>query len=310
MRDRAMPLSADVVSELGRLRARSVSLETQLNRTRHEQGLASAALRDTKDASSKALALERAKSLKETVQGLEREHREVEEALLRVGGSLPNFSHPAVPLGAEENAITLETFGPACIPATEERDHVHIAEKFGWLDNTASAIATGNSWPFLLGALAQLEHALVAYAVDQASRAGFTPVSPPDVVGLDIAARCGFQPRDGPGEDAPRQTYIIESDEGERQLCLTGTAEVPLAALWANRTLKAESLPMRVVGVGKAFRAEAGARGADTRGLYRVHQFTKVELFAVTSQEGSEGVMEELRGLQRRIIEGLGLSVR
>lgn len=309
VRERAMPLPSDVVAELGRLREQALSLETQLNRTRHEQGLASASLRDTKDKDGKAAAVARARELKEAVQALEREHREVEDTLLRVAGSLPNFSNPAAPIGAEENATTLETFGPERLPASPLRDHVDVADRFGWLDNAASAIATGTSWPFLLGALAQLEHALVGYAVDMAAREGFTPVSPPDVVAVDIAARCGFQPRDGPGEDAPRQTYTIES-EGERQLCLTGTAEVPLAALWANRTLGADQMPARVVGVGKAFRAEAGARGADTRGLYRVHQFTKVELFAVTTAEQSEGVMEELRALQKRIIEGLGLSVR
>jgi seryl-tRNA synthetase len=102
----------------------------------------------------------------------------------------------------------------------------------------------------------------------------------------------------------------LEGEEGEPKRCLAGTAEIPLAALWANRTLSRDALPARVVGVGRAFRAEAGARGADTRGLYRVHQFTKVELFTVTAHEDSEGVMEEIRNLQKEIATGLGLSVR
>lgn len=309
--DRDMPMSPDVATELLALRQKAKALERELVALRTERGTLGTTLQTSQDAGEKAAAAKRAKEIKAQVRALEPAHRAAEAAQLQVGLSLPNFSLPGVPVGPEENAVEVETFGPAPVPADGARDHVRIAERFGWLDGPASAIATGASWPFLIGALAQLEHALVGYALDRAVCAGFQPVSPPDVVAADIAGRCGFSPRDGPGECAPRQTYALESHgDRARQLCLTGTAEVPLAALFANRALPGNFVPSRVVGVGKAFRAEAGARGADTRGLYRVHQFTKVELFAVSKPSQSEAVMKEICALQKQIVEGLGLSVR
>ncbi|KAL1407445.1 Serine--tRNA ligase, mitochondrial [Vanrija albida] len=310
--ERALPLAPDHVERLRAAREAQLSAEHALNAARAAQGVASGVLKDkSKSADEKKVAIMHAKVLKEEVQRLEAAHSDAERALLDLALVLPNFSHPATPVGAEENATLLEAFGPEPLPASEDRDHVRVTETYGWLDAAASATATGSSWPFLLGAAAQLEHALSGYALSTAIRHGYTPVSPPEVISADVAWRCGFQPRDG--DNGPRQTYFLESEHGEHahaHLCLAGTAEIPLAAMNAGRTLPAEALPLRYVGVGRAFRAEAGARGADTRGLYRVHQFTKVELFAITAEGESDGVMEEIRAIQKEIALGLGLSVR
>lgn len=132
-------------------------------------------------------------------------------------------------------------------------------------------------------------------------------------------ARCGFQPRDGAGQTYYLSTTPPNSDpdaepvnQSQANLVLAATAEIPLAALSANKIIPYQSLPLKYVGVGKAFRAEAGARGADTRGLYRLHQFQKIELFAVTEGEKqvSEGMMEEMREIQKELYTSLGLSVR
>jgi seryl-tRNA synthetase len=258
-------------------------------------------------------ALRQAKKLKIRVAEYEKVLQETESELMDLSELLPNATHPDVPHGDESKAIELERFGPEPSPADHRRDHLDICNHFDWLDSSASAQATGSSWPYLKGALAILEHALVQYALSIAVRRGFVPVQTPDVIKEDIMARCGFRPRD-PSQTG--QTYYLstsspaQEDTHQPYLVLTATAEIPLAALTANQILPESSLPIKYVGHGRAFRAEAGARGADTRGLYRVHQFTKVELFAVTRAEESDRMMEELRSVQRDIFEGLGLTCR
>lgn len=168
---------------------------------------------------------------------------------------------------------------------------------------------TGSSWYYLLNEAALLEIALTNYAMSVALQYGFTPVLTPDVVRSDIASRCGFQPRDNC--DPPMaQMYHIETAPASPELVLSGTSEIPLAGMFANKVFPSTSLPMKVVGLGHSFRAEAGARGVDTRGLYRVHQFTKVELFSVTTAEGSEQMMKDMLRVQRTIMDGLGLPFR
>ncbi|CAK9781502.1 putative Seryl-tRNA synthetase [Cutaneotrichosporon oleaginosum] len=308
--ERGLPFAEEHVEDLRDARAYALDVEQRLNSARAEHGAISSLFRDQHKKRDKKQAIADARALKERVHALEREAREADDELFALASTLPNFTHADAPRGAEDAAVEIERFGPPPARADDARDHVEIARRFGWLDTAASALATGASWPYLRGTFAQLEHALVGYAVSKAMAAGYEVVSPPDVVMADMAARCGFQPRDG--EDGPRQTYYIEQEEGsgEPTLCLAGTAEVPLASMFANQVLYAAGLPARVVGVGRAFRAEAGARGADTRGLYRVHQFTKVELFNVTRPEESEAAMEDMLVLQKDIARSLGLSVR
>ena len=137
-----------------------------------------------------------------------------------------------------------------------------------------------------------------------------------------MAERCGFRPRD----EAAAQTYFVDTqrDTDEAALCLAGTAEIPLAALMAKQTFRdgdersvntgndvsAFTLPVKLTALGHAYRAEAGARGTDTRGLYRIHQFSKAELFVVTAADKSDAMLEELRGVQEDMVSGLGLLYR
>ncbi|KAG8736082.1 Serine--tRNA ligase, mitochondrial [Ceratobasidium sp. 414] len=167
--------------------------------------------------------------------------------------------------------------------------------------------------------------------MEVACRQGFEPVITPDVVKRDVADRCGFIPRDGnpfnegAGERVPEQMYGVQSHHvsAEGGLVMAGTAEIPLAALHANALYNPQELPCRTVAVGHAFRAEAGARGRDTRGLFRVHQFTKVELFSITTGEtrqleaspdgrekDSDRELEYLRKLQIELYGNLGLTFR
>ncbi len=241
----------------------------------------------------------------------------IEAELLRLGMSVPNDTHPDSPIGSEDNAIELERFGPDPISADSNRDHLSIALQYDWIDPVASATSTGNSWAYLKGTLAILEMAVVNYAVGIAIKNGWIPIGTPDVIKEDVMSRCGFIPRDQAGQTYHLSTSssndgIDKNESSPSSLVLAATAEIPLAALSANTLLQPSSLPLKYVGVGKAFRAEAGARGADTRGLYRLHQFTKVELFAVTEGKGSvsDAMMEEIRAVQKEVFEGLGFPVR
>jgi seryl-tRNA synthetase len=261
--------------------------------------------------SAKQAALEEATGLKAEVLELEVRLAEVEKALLNLALAIPNDTHPESPLGPESAAVTLSVHGPECVPLKIERDHVTISKKLGLLDLESGSTVTGSSWYYLLNEAALLEMALTNYAISIALKHGFTPVIPPDVVRSDIASRCGFQPRDH--SDSPAaQMYHVKSSETSisPELVLCGTSEIPLAGMFANKVFPSTTLPLKVVGMGHSFRAEAGARGADTRGLYRVHQFTKVELFAATTKDDSESMMEEMMQVQKMILEGLGLSFR
>ncbi|CCO35026.1 seryl-tRNA synthetase [Rhizoctonia solani AG-1 IB] len=279
-------------------------------------------------------ALRKARALRDSVHAHERELSRLESSLLAYGLRIPNTSHPNVPLGPEANARAISTHGPEPIPADNKRDHNELNDLPGmkFFDRDAGVVSSGAGFAYLRGGGALLEVALIAYAMEVAVRRGFEPIIAPDVVRRDAADRCGFIPRDGDvkgDEDAevriPEQMYSVQSkhESGEAGLVLAGTSEIPLAAMHAQALYNPQTLPYRTVAVGHAFRAEAGARGKDTRGLYRVHQFTKVELFSVTTGEAikhtgsevnvdkaSDHELEYLRELQIELYAGLGIPFR
>ncbi|KZS95842.1 seryl-tRNA synthetase [Sistotremastrum niveocremeum HHB9708] len=253
-------------------------------------------------------ALRRAREVKALKKKYEDELAEVDDQMSILAESLPNDTHPQTPLGPESNAKILEQYPPTekLIPPSLSRDHLNVAKTFNLIDLEAGAKVTGSSWAYLLNEGAMLEHALVSYALSTVLKHGFTLVAPPDVIRTDIAARCGFHPREH--RSALQQSYTL--GPSEPGLVLAGTAEIPLAGLYANTILDLSKGPKKLVSVGKAFRAEAGARGKDTKGLYRLHQFTKVEMFVICEQKESERVMEDLKNIQLEIIRGLGIPYR
>ncbi|CAE6386193.1 unnamed protein product [Rhizoctonia solani] len=280
-------------------------------------------------------AVRKARALRDSVHAHERELARLEKSLLAYGLRIPNTSHPNVPLGPESSAQILSTHGPEPIPADPKRDHNELNDLPGmrFFDRDAGVISSGAGFAYLRGGGALLEVALISYAMEAAVRRGFEPIITPDVVRRDVADRCGFIPRDEDvkSEDAeiktPEQMYGVQSkhENGEAGLVLAGTSEIPLAAMHAQALYNPQTLPRRTVAVGHAFRAEAGARGKDTRGLYRVHQFTKVELFSVTTGEAvkrtendtgintdkaSDHELEYLRELQIDLYAGLGIPFR
>lgn len=308
--NRKAPLPVGAVQSTARLYEQLKSLSSALNQKLALRNTISDLVRNSKDPSSRAAAIEQAKALKIDVSDLKSRVAIVESDLLHNALAIPNDTHSDTPIGSESSTVTLSTHGPSALPATVHRDHVRVARHFQMLDLDAGSTVTGSSWCFLLNEGALLELALINYAVSVAIRHGYRPVITPDVVKIDIARRCGFQPRD-PNDNVQQMYHLTsESDKDHPELVLSGTAEIPLAGLFANKVFEESQLPLKVVGVGRAFRSEAGARGADTRGLYRVHQFTKVELFAVEADTSSDEVMEDMREVQVKILDGLKLPFR
>lgn len=269
---------------------------------------------------------EEGKTLKEQIRQVESQESLLEDQIQWLAIDLPNLSSTFTPTGEEPDFVEYinEHARPQLsAPDRVWRSHVHIGSELQLLDFAAAAKSSGWGWYFLLNEAALLEQALVQYALSVALKRGWKLVSPPSITYSHIAAACGFQPRD---QNDEQQIYALaqgEKDAGKPTLCLSGTAEIPLAGMKADQALEDADLPMKVIGVSRSYRAEAGARGVDTKGLYRVHEFTKVEMFAWTSpdevvadglQESgvlhSTKVFEEMISIQKEILQGLGLYCR
>ncbi|GAV47979.1 hypothetical protein ZYGR_0I02750 [Zygosaccharomyces rouxii] len=215
--------------------------------------------------------------------------------------NLPNLIHKSVP---DESPEIFHWIRPkSSYDVDANRDHVQIMVNKGMVDFQTASNVTGNSWYYLIGKGAQLEHALVSFALNRASKAGFQFCIPPSIVRNEIIDACGFRPRDMNNE---QQIYHLQdTNQG-----LIATAEIALAGYGANKVMDLSQGPIQLVGTSRSFRAEAGARGKDTRGLYRVHEFTKVELFCWSKPEDSDQILEKMRSLQIEIVDSLGLSAK
>ena len=308
--NRKAPLPNDAVASVARAYFEWKQISSSLNAKRNARAAAGERIRRSNDDSQRQASMLEASILKAEVKKLEAILDTAEQKCLHLALSIPNDTHPKAPLGPETAAVTISTHGPVLIPHDPKRDHLGVGKHFELLDFENASIVTGNSWYFLRNEAAILELALTNYAMSIAIQNGFTPVTTPDVVRSDIAARCGFNPRDNSDPPVSHMYHIFSTSHSSPDLVLSGTSEVPLGGMLANRIYSSLDFPLKFVGVGHAFRAEAGARSMDTRGLYRVHQFTKVELFAVTTDDASENMMEDMLSIQKSILEGLGLSFR
>ena len=226
------------------------------------------------------------------------------EAQARIDGMLagiPNLPNPHAPDGdTDEDAVEVATFGTRAEFTFDIRDHVEIAEPLGLIDIPRAVKVSGSRFAYLKGQAVLLELALVRYAMDKLGRQGFEPVIPPVLTREEALFGTAFLPT---GAD---QLYRIESED----LYLVGTSEVPLAGLHMDEILTSDELPVRYAGFSTCFRSEAGTYGKDTRGIFRVHQFDKVEMFSFVHPDDSEDEHERLRAIQVDILTDLGLHGR
>jgi len=214
--------------------------------------------------------------------------------------SIPNMAHPDAPIGADDASNLRRSLGKTPIPTYNFKpvDHVVLSEKLDLIDFEAGARVAGAGFYFLKNEAVLLELALQRYAIEVLLKAGFTLTTTPDLARNEVLQCTGYIPR-GP----ETQIYSIDGTD----LSLVATAEIPLGGMLAGQTIEAEALPIRLCGISHCFRTEAGAAGRASRGLYRVHQFTKVEMFAFTLPEQSEAMHQEMLDLECQIFDGLGI---
>ena len=219
-----------------------------------------------------------------------------------IHNAMPNLTHPEAPIGGDDASKELRHGRAAVRPlGFPVQDHVALAEQHDLIDFEGGARVAGHGFYFLQKEAALLELALQQYAMDFLVREGFTPMMTPDLARGDVLKGIGFIPR-GP----ETQIYSIENHD----LNLVATAEITLGGLYAGQVVEAEKLPIKLCGISHCFRTEAGAAGRASRGLYRVHQFTKVEMFAFTLPEQSEDTHNYFRDLECEIFDGLGIPYR
>jgi seryl-tRNA synthetase len=239
--------------------------------------------------------------LKETIEAGKAELEEVEAELERVAAALPNLPDPEAPDGmTEEDAVLLREVGEKPSFDFEPRDHLEIGGELGLIDMEAGARVSGSRFAYLKGDLVMLELALVRFALELVRAEGHEPVVPPVLVREEALYGTGFLPGDRD------QIYEVPKDE----LFLVGTSEVSLAALHADQILEAGRLPLRYAGFSTCFRREAGAAGRDTRGIFRVHQFDKVEMFSFVEPSQSAAEHERLLAIEERILGELEIPYR
>jgi seryl-tRNA synthetase len=252
-----------------------------------------------KDEDKKQALIQEGRSLREQVAAGETRIKEVEEELRSVLTTIPNMSHPDAPVGttAEDNKV-IKRWGEPPRFDFPAKDHIDLAESLNLVDFEAGSSVAGQKFYYLKNDAVLLELALIQYAMNTLIDAGYAPVITPDVARVDVLEGIGFIPR-GP----ETQIYSLANTD----LCLIATAEITLGGMHRDQILEELQLPIKYVGLSHCFRTEAGAPGRDTRGLYRVHQFTKVEMFAFCTPDQSEEIHQELLAIEERIFQGLGL---
>jgi len=242
----------------------------------------------------------RARALGDELVADEATLRELEAARDEVLLGLPNFAEADAPAGGEDDAVTVRVVGTRPEFDFAPKDHLEIGQLLGGIETEQAAKISGARFAYLMGPLVRLQIALISFVVDLLEERGFTPVVPPVLVREEAMFGTGFFPTDR------ASIYALADDD----LYLVGTSEVPLAGLGYDRILETVELPLRYAGISTCFRREAGAAGRDTRGIFRVHQFDKVEMFTFAEAEQSPAEHLRILGVQEEILGALGLHYR
>jgi seryl-tRNA synthetase len=293
--------AADVArfAELDTLRRQ---FQADIDRLNQEAGRVSKSIGKAADAAEREALKAEGRRLREEGAALEAKAGEIVAEADAILKAIPNLTHPAAPVGGEDAAVEIRRGAtPVRRFDFQPLDHVALGEKLRLFDFEAGARVAGHGFYFLTGDGVLLELALQRYAVELLMKEGFTVMTTPDLARDTILEGTGFMPR-GP----ETQIYSITGSD----LSLVATAEITLGGAFHERIFEAAELPLKLCGISHCFRTEAGAHGRATRGLYRVHQFTKVEMFAFTLPDQSEAMHQLLLDLECRLFDGLGIPYR
>ncbi|MEO2013878.1 MAG: serine--tRNA ligase [Fuerstiella sp.] len=247
--------------------------------------------------------IDHGKQLRTQISDTEARQKEVEANLREHQAPIPNMTHPDVPVGGEDDASEVHISGQIRDFGFTPRDHVDIAAKLDLIDFEAGSRVAGHGFYYLKNDAVMLEMALVQFALTKLRAEGFTLFSTPDLARDSVLEGIGFNPR---GDET--QIYSVAGTD----LSLVATAEITLGGAMQDQTLDIADLPLKCAGLSHCFRTEAGAHGRKTRGIYRVHQFTKVEMFAFTApdSEQSDAMHQEIVRIEEEIFQALGLPYR
>ncbi len=299
-RNRNVEADVKQLAEMEVQRREKLQQVQELNRRANE---VSKSIGKAKDAEEREARKEEGRRLREEKDAAQTEHDQLDAEITAIQITIPNITHLDAPIGRDEESNVELRRGEHEPPQFdfEPLDHVELCEKLDLLDLEGGARTTGHGFYYLKNEAVLIELALQRYALDLLLQEGFTPTITPDLARDEIISGIGFNPR-GP----ETQIYSIENSD----LSLIATAEITLGGLYAGQTLDANELPIKLCGLSHCYRTEAGAHGRAARGIYRVHQFTKIEMFAFTLPDQSDAMLNHLCDLECRLFDGLEIPYR
>jgi seryl-tRNA synthetase len=276
-------------------------LTLRVETLRAEQNRGSREIGGAGEGVSRQALIQRLRAASDELKELEAELQRIAEELAEAAARLPNVPDPSVPQGSsEEENVEVRRWGEPPTFDFEARDHVALGEALGLIDIDRGVRTSGARFSYLTGPAVRIQFALVQLGLEFAARNGFHPVVPPVLVREEAMFGTGFLPTD------QAQIYVTREDD----LYLVGTSEVALAAMHAGEILEPRALPMRYLGYSTCFRREAGTYGKDTRGIFRVHQFDKLEMFSFVMPGESAEEHERLLGWEEEWVQALGIPYR
>lgn len=297
--DRNMNCDADLVVQLFDKRTELVTSLQALQTKRNDN--AKAMKGKLPDDERKCL-IEEGKSIKEEISKAEALLNETEAKLDEAARQIPNMAHPEAPVGSlDTENLEVKRVGTPREFSFQPKDHVQLGQDLDIIDFDAGTKVSGPKFYFLKNEAVFLEQALIMYAMNILRKHGFTPFITPDIAREEILQGIGFNPR---GNES--NVYSLEGENS----CLVATAEITLGGYHSNEILAKEKLPLFYCGLSHCFRREAGAAGQFSKGLYRVHQFSKVEMFVYSLPEDSDKIHAKLREIEEEIFVGLGIPFR
>lgn len=254
-------------------------------------------------AAERAALVEQGKQLRDQVSATEEAQKKIEEQLREEQIRIPNMTHPSAPVGGEADAFELRVWGEKPQFDFKPKDHVEIAAHLDLIDFEAGARVAGSGFYFLKNDAVMLEMALVQFALTKLRSEGFTLFTTPDLARDSVLEGIGFNPR---GNET--QIYSVANSD----LSLVATAEITLGGIQKDQILDVATLPLKYAGLSHCFRTEAGAAGRAGRGIYRVHQFTKVEMFGYTGPDlkDSDALHQEVLRIEEEVFQSLGIPYR
>ena len=246
--------------------------------------------------------IQEGKAIKEELATCESEYAEIDRKFMEEARTIPNYAHPDAPVGKEDkDSLAVKFWGEPTKFSFQPKDHVQLGESLDILDFDNGAKVAGQKFYYIKNKGVILQMALERYAMDIVLKHGFTPFITPDIAKEEILNGIGFNPR-----GAESNIYTIEGTG----TCLVGTAEITLGGYYSGEIIPKEKLPIKMTGLSHCFRREAGGAGQYSKGLYRVHQFSKLEMFIYCLPEESDSYHQEILSIEEEIFQGLGLPYR